>query len=71
MVPGDRRSTVLYGHDSRRGLQIEKYSKGLDTGCVRGGRLSALIIDDTATLAKPNIVSVKCKDYVKDQDEIP
>lgn len=68
MIPHDKRSTVIYGHDSRRGLQLEKYSKGLDTGCVKGGKLSALLIDDFAALAKPNIVSVNC---AKHQEQVP
>lgn len=37
-------STVIYGHDSRRGLQLRRWTKGLDTGCVKGGRLTALIM---------------------------
>lgn len=36
--------TVIYGHDSQRGLQLRRWTKGLDTGCVKGGRLTALII---------------------------
>ena len=49
--------TVVYGHDSRRGLQLQKYSKGIDTGCVRGGRLTALIMGEKG---KTSTVSVKC-----------
>lgn len=41
---GDQPSTVIYGHDSRRGLQLRRWTKGLDTGCVKGGRLTALIM---------------------------
>lgn len=62
-MPSHQRSTVIYGHDSGRGLQIHRYSKGLDTGCVKGGRLSALIIDNDTMEREPNIVSVQCKDY--------
>lgn len=28
-------STVIYGHAASRGLDIERWSKGLDSGCVR------------------------------------
>lgn len=28
-------STVIYGHAATRGLDIKKWSKGLDSGCVR------------------------------------
>ncbi|CCK70763.1 putative serine/threonine-protein phosphatase KNAG_0F00940 [Huiozyma naganishii CBS 8797] len=34
--------TVLYGHDASRGLNLRKHTKGLDSGCARGGQLSAL-----------------------------
>lgn len=37
-------SVVFYGHDARRGLNLKKYAKGLDTGCDRGGQLSAMIL---------------------------
>ncbi|KAL9136424.1 MAG: hypothetical protein Q9175_002360, partial [Cornicularia normoerica] len=63
LIPAHRRSTVIYGHDSRRGLQIQNYSKGLDTGCVKGGKLSALIIDNDVSAKEPKVMSVQCKDY--------
>jgi hypothetical protein len=58
--PASERTTVVYGHDSKRGLNIEKYSKGLDSDCVSGGSLSALIIDG---LGNQRVVSVECKRY--------
>ena len=51
---------MIYGHDSKRGLQLETYSKGIDTGCFSGGKLSALVIDG---ISEPRVVSVECKDY--------
>ncbi|OCK82961.1 Metallo-dependent phosphatase [Lepidopterella palustris CBS 459.81] len=64
-LPAVNRSTVLYGHDSKRGKNIMKYSKGLDSGCVNGGRLSALVIEAGKKdgKAKTTIVSVRCKRY--------
>ena len=62
MLPKPKRSTIIYGHDSQRGLQLEKYSKGLDTGCVTGGQLTALVVSSGVN-PKPKIVSVDCKDY--------
>ena len=56
----DLHSTVIYGHDSKRGLQLQKWTKGLDTGCVKGGRLTALIVEDGGRLTTK---SVPCKDY--------
>lgn len=37
-----RNITVLYGHDAKKGLNLREHTKGLDSGCVRGGKLSAL-----------------------------
>lgn len=58
-------STVLYGHDSHRGLALAKYSKGLDTGCVKGKKLTAMIISDGG---KTKTVSVNCKDHRRKED---
>ena len=51
---------VVYGHRSKEGLQIERWTKGLDTGCVKGGELTALVLDAKGT---QEIVQVGCKDY--------
>jgi hypothetical protein len=40
-----------------QGLQLKKHTKGLDTGCVKGGRLTALIYPGE------EVISVKCQDY--------
>ena len=72
MIPLHHRSTVIYGHDSYRGLHIEKYSKGIDTGCVRGGRLTAVIVEhqaDATEVVEPRLVSVPCKDYRQFKEE--
>jgi hypothetical protein len=52
------RTTIVYGHNRKRGLNIQEYTMGLDTGCVNGERLSALVVDGKG---KSEIVSVKCK----------
>ncbi|CAE7095548.1 unnamed protein product [Rhizoctonia solani] len=36
--------TVIYGHSASRGLDIKKWSKGLDTGCTYNLRLTALVL---------------------------
>ncbi|RVX66270.1 hypothetical protein B0A52_10197 [Exophiala mesophila] len=51
-------TTVVYGHDSKKGLILKTYTKGLDSGCVRGGKLTALVAGDNG---KHHIVQVKCK----------
>jgi hypothetical protein len=35
---------IIFGHNSRVGLQLQPLATGLDTGCVYGGRLSALVL---------------------------
>lgn len=53
-------TTVIYGHDSKRGLQLEQWTKGLDSGCVKGGKLSALVLGNGG---RQNLVQVHCRDY--------
>ncbi|KKY23243.1 putative ser thr protein phosphatase family [Diplodia seriata] len=64
-IPQDQRSTVIYGHDAKTGLKIKEFSKGLDSGCVRGGKLTALVIeaDRKGGPAKQSLVHVRCSDY--------
>ncbi|EEH42511.1 uncharacterized protein PADG_07331 [Paracoccidioides brasiliensis Pb18] len=56
-----RPTTVLYGHQPHSSPLLKKYTKGLDTNCVRGGKLSAMIIEDGGITS---IQSVRCKNYM-------
>ncbi|KAF5685571.1 bis(5' nucleosyl)-tetraphosphatase symmetrical [Fusarium circinatum] len=49
----DERSIVIYGHDARVGVQVgadspevARYTFGLDSGCVYGKSLTAMVIDE-------------------------
>lgn len=61
-LPEGSRTTVIYGHDSKRGLQMEKYTMGIDTGCVRGGRLTAVVIGGSHSEHEFKLVHVECSD---------
>ncbi|KAI0384498.1 Metallo-dependent phosphatase [Hypomontagnella monticulosa] len=39
--------TVVYGHDAKAGLSVRRYAFGLDSGCVKGGELTALVFEAT------------------------
>jgi hypothetical protein len=67
--PQSDRWTVVYGHDSRRGLQLGSWSRGLDTGCRKGGRLTALVFaaEQSTGEVGESLVTVKCTRHEHDQ----
>ncbi|CAG8948813.1 hypothetical protein HYFRA_00001936 [Hymenoscyphus fraxineus] len=61
-LPKKDRSTVIYGHDAKRGLRVKKYSMGIDTGCLKGGKLTAVVIEGGQSDHKHKLYHVGCKD---------
>lgn len=45
--------TVVFGHWAQRGLVRGDYTRGLDTGCVWGGQLTAWIAEDDRIVSVP------------------
>lgn len=54
---------ALFGHDAMRGLQRYPHAMGLDSGCVYGGELSALVFPER------ELIQVKAKRAYKLIDE--
>ncbi|CAO3695625.1 unnamed protein product [Rhizopus stolonifer] len=54
---------IYYGHDSGRGLNIQQTTFGLDTGCVYGGKLTAM------NIKTHEMTHVKCATHYSNDDE--
>ncbi|ATY60268.1 Ser Thr phosphatase family [Cordyceps militaris] len=68
-IPKAARHTVVYGHDAKRGLTLGKHTFGLDSACVNGGELTALVIHvGKKGHVKRKIRQVPCKRYATPPD---
>ncbi|KAB5528980.1 Metallo-dependent phosphatase-like protein, partial [Coniochaeta sp. 2T2.1] len=70
---GDR-VVVVYGHDAKAGLRVgekkkkgERYAFGLDSGCVYGNQLSAMVLemDGEGAGVRHRVVQVGCEKAVE------
>ncbi|KAJ7158725.1 Metallo-dependent phosphatase [Mycena filopes] len=52
-------ATVVYGHAASRGLDVKRWSVGLDSACVTNNRLSALVLDSKSS--SPSAQSIEAR----------
>ncbi|KAJ4005588.1 hypothetical protein NW752_002422 [Fusarium irregulare] len=71
----EERSIVVYGHDARVGIQVgedpavARYTFGLDSGCVYGKKLTALVLDRKDKGLEHEIVQVDAVKKAEDKAE--
>lgn len=53
-------TSVLYGHDANKGLNIRGHTMGLDTGCVKGGELTGMEFNRIDGKVTTKLYQVRC-----------
>ncbi|KAF4763198.1 hypothetical protein N7455_009960 [Penicillium solitum] len=56
------KTTVIFGHDARRRLQLGRYAIGLDSACLYGHQLSAVVIAVSDTGIEHQVIQVESAD---------
>ncbi|KAJ5199410.1 hypothetical protein N7491_000034 [Penicillium cf. griseofulvum] len=56
------KTTVIFGHDAKRRLQRSRYAIGLDSACLYGHKLSALVIEASDGKVAHQVIQVDCAD---------
>ncbi|KAF9003980.1 Metallo-dependent phosphatase-like protein [Cyathus striatus] len=59
-------SSVIYGHAASRGLDIKRWSFGMDSGCVYGRKLTAMIIGPSAHFTETTVQDAN--EYYDEED---
>lgn len=62
-LPRRLRRTVVYGHDAKTGYKESKYTFGLDSACIKGEALTALIVEASEGGGfKHKTLQVRCRE---------
>jgi len=58
-VYNGKQGFIVYGHQTFEEVKSDKHSLGIDTGCVYGNKLSAVVFEDANNVENYSIFSIK------------